>query len=353
MSVQIREIVENFPDLLTVVRGDSATQVVDLQTGATASSESLIFVSNRQQYLEAKDSAARVWVVSPDLIEHVPEFVPLVLRSPSPALALAGVARRFFPQTRHHKILAGPDIHPSAHIAASARVGAGCKIAPGVVIGEDCEIGEGCIIGANTVIEPGVKIGAHSHIHPLVFIAHGCQLGARCEIQTHTSIGNEGFGYAQDKAFNHHRITHYGRVVLEDDVHIGAGVQIDRGTFGDSRIGAGTKIDNHCHFGHNIQVGQRTLITGGMITAGSVTIGSYCVIGGRTTVKGHISLADRTHFGGMSVVGKSVDKPGEYAGFPLQTLREDMRVRATIKELPELAKNVKRILKHLGLKSST
>ena len=269
MSVQIREIVGAFPELLALSRGPDDASVGDLQTGVTASDTSLVFAATKPQLTEALGSPARALVVTPALVAEVPDTVPTVLVAASPQLALAKVAKRFFAQTRAHIILAGSRIHDSAWVSETAHLGRDCIIGPGVVIGDDCVLGDRCIVGANSVLEPGVKLGSGTHIHPLVFLGHGCELGRDCEVQPNTSIGMEGYGYAQDEKFNHYRITHYGRVILEDDVHVGAGVQIDRGTFEDSRIGRGTKIDNHCHFGHNIRIGQNNLITAAMITAGS------------------------------------------------------------------------------------
>ncbi|MBX3021460.1 MAG: UDP-3-O-(3-hydroxymyristoyl)glucosamine N-acyltransferase [Bdellovibrionales bacterium] len=349
MAVQIREILENFPDLLSLNRGAPDHSVTDIQTGTTASSQSLIFVSNRQQLEAAQESQSTTWVVGKDLVTLVPAKVTTLLVSPNPYLALAQVAKRLFPLTRHHQILSGAKIHDSARVSSSAQIGRECIIGPGAVIGDDCVLGDRCIVGANSVLEPGVKLGEGTHIHPLVFIGHSCELGKNCEVHPHTSIGTEGFGYAQDAKFNHYRITHFGRVILEDGVHIGAGVNIDRGTFEDSRIGAGTKIDNHCHFGHNIQIGRNTLITAGMITAGSVTIGNACVFGGRTTVGGHISIADQTQVGGHSVVQHTVEKAGQYAGFPLQPMKNELRLRVLLKDYPEVVKQVRRLSKHLGI----
>ncbi|NJL72351.1 MAG: hypothetical protein HC888_12625 [Candidatus Competibacteraceae bacterium] len=125
----------------------------------------------------------------------------------------------------------------------------------------------------------------------------------------------------------------------------------NRGTFEDSRIGEGTKIDNHCHFGHNIVIGKNTLVTGGMITAGSTTIGSNCVFGGRTTIKGHLSITDKCQFAGLSGITKNIMQPGEYGGLPLQRVQDELRTRASLPYVPELRKQVSRILKHLGLDS--
>lgn len=349
MSVTIQKIVEYFPDLVSLARGTQDAKIIDLRAPENAFAESLIFVGNQEHFRAALKSAAKSWLVSPNLVASVPASVANVLVSPSVPLSMALIGKQLFAQTRHHEIVRGEKIHPRAVISATARLGAGCIVGPGAVIGDDCVLGDGCVIGANAILEVGVKVGARTHIHPLVFIGHACELGEDCEVHPNTTIGSEGYGYAQDKEFNHYRITHYGRVIIEDRVHIGAGVQIDRGTFLDSRISSGAKIDNHCHFGHNIQIGKNTLITGGMITAGSVTIGSYCMFGGRTTVAGHLEITDRVHTGGLSGITKSITKPGQYGGLPLQDLRDEMRTRASLKSLPLLVKQVRQILKHLGL----
>ena len=351
MPVQIREIVDAFPDLLTRSRGPDDASVGDVQTGLTASDTSLVFVSTAAQLREAAASPTRAVVVAEKLSDQVPPSIATVIVARSTPLALARVCVKFFAQTRGHHVLEGPAVHPAAHVAASARLGEGCIVGPGAVIGEDCVIGDRCIIGANSVLEPGVTVGDDTHVHPLVFIGHSCVIGKRCEIKPNTSVGTEGFGYAQDAEFNHHRLTHYGRVVLDDDVHLGAGVQMDRGTFGDSRVGRGTKIDNHCHFGHNICIGEKNLITAAMITAGSTTIGNANVFGGRCTIKGHLTVGDRVQIAGISSIGKDLLKPGEYGGHPLQPLAEEMRSRASLKKLPALVRQVRQIMKHLGLEN--
>lgn len=353
MSLQILNIVENFPDFVTLARGSKTALISDLAAPENATPESLIFVGTLERFRRALSSPAKTWVVSKNFESQVPEAVSNVLVSPNVQLSMSLIAKRFFPQTGHFEIIRGERVHPAAIISQTAKLGAGCIVGPGAVIGDDCEVGDNCIIGAGAIIEPGVKIGARTHIHPLVFIGHQCELGTDCEVHPNTTIGSDGFGYAQDKEHNHYRITHYGRVILEDKVHIGAGVQIDRGTFLDSRIGSGTKIDNHCHFGHNIQIGKNTLITAGMITAGSVTLGSYCVFGGRTTIAGHLKVGDKIHIGGLSGVTKTIEEPGEYSGLPLQDLKAELRTRATLKHVPQMVKQVRRILKHLGLESES
>jgi UDP-3-O-[3-hydroxymyristoyl] glucosamine N-acyltransferase len=217
------------------------------------------------------------------------------------------------------------------------------------VISDGCVIGDEVIVGANTVLEPKVKVGRGTHIHPLVFIGHSCEIGAECEIKPNTTIGGEGFGFAHDEKGRHYRITHYGRVIIEDRVDIGAGVQIDRGTFDDSHIGEGTKIDNHSHFGHNIRIGEHSILVAGALVAGSVSIGSHCIIGGRTNIGGHLQITDGVQLMATSSVAKSIDKPGQYGGLPIQDAQDAMKTRAVQPLLPKLRKQVNRILKKLEM----
>ncbi len=349
MPIQVREIVENFPELVRLERGSAEHAISALQDPSLAKPQDLVFAGTEDHLQSALKCQSEAWLVDQSLLTQVPAKVKVVLSSKQVQLAMALIGRKYFAQTRNRQIVEGPKVAKSAIISASVQMGKDCIVGPGAVIGDQCTIGDHTIIGANAVIEANCKIGANCHIHPLVFIGHSCELGQNVEIHPHTTVGSEGFGYAQDAKINHHRITHYGRVVIEDDVHIGAGVQIDRGTFLDSRIGSGTKIDNHCHFGHNIIIGRNTIVVGSVIVAGSVKIGSYCVIGGRTTIAGHLEICDKVQIGGMSGITKSITEPGQYAGFPIQDLKADMRTRASIKKLPDLVRQMRQVLKHLGI----
>lgn len=352
-EVQIRDIVEKFPELLTVEKGPTDLRVQGLNAAAAANPHELIFISTPQHLEEALQSESPAWVVQKSLLTKIPEGRATILSTNAVPLCMALIGTTFFPITRNRVPIESHGlVSPSAQISPTAKIGKGCLIGPGAVISDDVVIGDGSRIGANAVIEPGVVIGKNCTIHPLVFIGHGCVLGDRVEIKPSSVIGGEGFGYGQDTKFNHYRIHHYGRVVLEDDVNIGSNVLIDRGTYLDSRIGRGARIDNHCHFGHNIEIGANTLVTASMITAGSVKIGSNCVFGGRTTVTGHIEIADNVHIGGMAGITKSITKPGKYGGFPLQPLSESLRTRGALLKVPKMVKQMKLIMSKLGMDSS-
>lgn len=349
MSVTIDEILKKFPAQISLHSGNQEIEISGLNAPQLAKKTEIVFLSQPQHLMNARNGKSQIWVVQDSLIQQIEKPPTCLLQSHNPVLAMAFIGRTFFPRNEYFQIVDDQKIHPSAVISESAKVGENVRIGPGAVIGKHVTIGAGTVVGANAVIENRAEIGAECIIHPLVMIAREVILKNRVEVLPHSTIGSDGFGYAQDEKTNHHRLVHYGRVVLEDDVHIGAGVQIDRGTFGDTVVGKGTKIDNHCHIAHNVQIGEKTLITGGFISAGSSTIGSYCVIGGRTTVSGHISITDRVQLGGLSGVAQSIDAPGAYAGFPLQTVKESLRTRSLIADLPKLRSQVREILKHLNL----
>ncbi|MCK5363249.1 MAG: hypothetical protein KAR22_09785, partial [Gammaproteobacteria bacterium] len=246
MTLRVSDIIENFPKLLQLIRGDVQTEVSRPRPPSAPEAACILFLNDRRLIEDAVDSAASVLVVSDaDADDAALEGASqTLLRSPSPELALALVARAFFPVTVYRQGFDGSRIHPSAVISESAEISEDTIVGPNAVIGSKVRIGGSCIIGANSTVEADVMIGEGSHIHANVFIAHGTLVGKNCEIHPMTSLGTEGFGYAHDEQFNHYRHVHYGRLVIEDDVHVGAGVKIDRGHFTDSVIGRGTKIDN-------------------------------------------------------------------------------------------------------------
>lgn len=352
MAITVAELLNEFSSLISWSRGPKDALISNINSPLLADGESLVFIPDEAHLKLCGDSRTNVFVVQTNLISKMPTLEgKTLLMSPNPKLVMAMVGKKFFPVTLHQTPVDQHHIHPSAIISKSAKLGADIKIGPGAVIGDHVTLGSGSIIGANSVIEPRVSIGARTHIHPLVFIGHHTQIGEDCEIKSNSSIGGEGFGYAHDEKGEQYRVTHYGKVVIEDRVHIGSGVQVDRGTFADSRIGAGTKIDNHCHFGHNIEIGKNTVLTGGTLTAGSAKIGSYCVVGGRTTISGHISIADKTQIAGLSGVSKTISEPGAYGGYPLQKVKDHLKTTASMATLPALRKQVAKISKKLGLES--
>lgn len=346
----LSELLEIFSDQVKLISGSVDRVIEGLSQPSEANAHDLIALSEPNHLEEAKQGRARVWIISPKLVSddlRANQEITL-LSSENPKLTLALVAKKFFRPSDHHLPAGNENIHPSAVIDSTAKLSANVIVGPQAVIGKGCVIEENCVIGAGCVIENNVRIGARSHIHPLAFIGHDCELGEECEVKPHAVIGGEGFGYATDvKNLKHHRVTHFGRVILGDRVHIGSGTTVDRGTFSDSKIGDDAKIDNLCHFGHNIEIGHGTIITGGVVVAGSVKIGSACVIGGGTSIAGHLEIVDQVQIGGRSGVTKSITSPGAYGGHPLQPLKDYLRTQSSLPSLPGLRKSVQKLLKRI------
>ena len=273
-----------------------------------------------------------------------------VLLATNVELAMASVISHFFLKTPYtNRSVQG--IHPTAIVSENAKIGAGARVGPNTFIGANVIIGGNVYIGANAVIEDEAEIGSDTVIHPQVFIGHSTLIGQRCEIHPQTVIGKEGFGYAHDELGNHYKIPHQGRVVLEDDVHVGSSVTIDRATFGETRIEAGVKTDNQIHIGHNCRIGKNSLLIAGYLMAGSSRVGANFLAGGKAVVTGHINICDNVQLSALSAAGKDITKPGAYGGVPLMPLREHIKMKAAMMHLAEMRKQVKRLLKHAGFES--
>lgn len=265
--------------------------------------------------------------------------------SPAVSLALAKIGFQFFNVVTEKTAFDGHKIHPSAVVSDSAELHESVVVGPNTTIGPGCKLSENVVVGANCTLEANCTLGEGTYLRSQVFIGQGTIIGKSCEIHPQAAIATEGFGYAQDQEFNHHHIPHYGNAILEDRVHIGAGVTLDRGTFGSSLIGAGTIIDNQCHFGHNFVCGKKCIFTGGIVVAGSVTIGDACVLGGRTTISGHLKITSQVRLAGLSGVTKDITEPGEYGGYPLQPLKDSLRSLSTLPHLPAMRKSLKSLEK--------
>jgi len=352
MTVRVSDIIEKFPNLLRVSRGDVQTEISRPRSPSSPEPGCILFLNERRLIGSAVASPASVLVVADaEADEPVLEGAPqALLLSPSPELALALVARAFFPGTTYKHGFDGARVHPSAVISESASIAEDTIVGPNAVIGANVRIDGACVIGANATIEADAVIGEGSHIHANVFVAHGTIIGKRCEIHPTTSLGTEGFGYAHDEQFNHYRHTHYGRLIIEDDVHVGACVTIDRGHFVDSVIGRGTKIDNHCHLAHNIQVGKNCLMVADFMAAGTVVIGDNNVFGGCTGISDHVTVGSNMQFAAQTAIYKDIDEPGNaFGGHPLQPVKDYLKSCASIAHLPGIRKNVARIMHKLGM----
>ncbi len=240
-----------------------------------------------------------------------------------------------------------PQIHGSAVIHPSCEIGDGSRIGPQVVLGQGVRIGKETAVMAGSVIEQGAVIGDRSIVHPNATIGYDCEIGDEVIVQSGAIIGSEGYGFAQDEKGRSHRIPQLGRVVIEERVSIGSGSCIDRGTYGETRIGAGTKIDNLCHIAHNVEIGRDCLLTAGFVVAGSTKIGDRVIASGQTGVLDHREICSDVVLLHRAGVTENIDKPGMYAGVPAQPLSSYMRNTVMLKKLSELRNRVRQLERKL------
>lgn len=244
-----------------------------------------------------------------------------------------------------------PGVHPSAVVHPTARVPASASIAAHCHIGRNVELGEQVVIGPGCVIGDHVSIGEGSCLHGNVTVYAGCVLGRQCILSSGVVIGADGFGYAEQDG-RWVKIPQVGRVVLEDEVEIGANTTIDRGALDDTVIGTGCKLDNLVQVGHNCRIGAHTVIAGCVGIAGSARIGSHCRIGGAAMILGHLEIADGVTVSPGSMITRSLPKADTYTALmPFQTHGDWLRTAAQLRHLGDMARRIAHLEKELdGLK---
>ena len=241
-----------------------------------------------------------------------------------------------------------PGIAASAVIDSTAQVPASCSIGPNVVIEANVELGEGVVIGSASVVGKGASIGAGSRLQSNVVIYHGCKMGQSCHVASGTVIGADGFGYAnQSGAWV--KIPQVGRVIIGNNVDIGANSTIDRGALDDTIIEDGVKLDNLIQVGHNCIIGEHTVIAGCVGIAGSAKIGKRCRIGGAAMILGHLEIADDVTVSPGSMITRSLHKSDTYTALmPFQAHAEWLKTAANLRHLGDLTDRIKQLEKQVA-----
>jgi UDP-3-O-[3-hydroxymyristoyl] glucosamine N-acyltransferase len=319
------------------VIGDASRRIDGVADLRTAGPTQIGFMRDQKYRESAVATAAGCVITGEPLPGNVTQIVVADV-----GVAYAKVALHFHPALRAlvHRVHPTATVHPEAELLAPveigplavvgrARVGTGSVIMSGVSIGDGCSIGSDCIVYPNAVIYPGVRLGDR-------VVIHGCVV-----------IGSDGFGYAREDG-RWHKVPQLGGVVIEDDVEIGAGCAIDRGAIGDTRIGAGTKIDNHCHVAHNCNIGRDVAMAAGAMIAGSTKLGDRVTLGGHVVVAGHIEICADARIGGSSLVFDSVGEPGDYMGWGLQEFRQFGRFRRALRELVDMQSDLAELKRRVG-----
>ena len=332
MSQNLRSLAEKLGCHLL---GDPSVTVSRVSSLQSATSDSLVFVDDAQ-HLDAAIRSQAAAIIAGD-------FATTTFTGPGPkSLLISSHPRLTF--ARAAMLLREPEktraIHPSAVVAASARIGKNVSIGPHAVIGENAEIGDETTIGPGAVIGDNVEIGTHCRIDANVTVYPGVRLGNRVIIQAGAVLGSEGFGYVRDPhTGRYEQSPQIGRLILEDDVEIGANSTIDRGALDETRIRQGTKIDNLVHIGHNCQLGENVIIAAQTGLSGSVTIEDNVIMGGQVGIGDHARVEAGAMIGGQAgILPKKVLRGNGvvFWGTPAKPVRE------YLKELAFLARSARK-----------
>lgn len=240
-------------------------------------------------------------------------------------------------------------VSQKAEVHFEAKLGKDVAVGPFTVIKGRTLVGDRTRIGANCYVGHNARIGKDCLIHPRAYIGDYCELGDRVILQPGAVVGSDGYGYETDpKTGKHHKIQQVGRVVLEEDVEVGANTTIDRAATGETRIGAGTKIDNLVQLGHNVVTGRNCLIISQVGVAGSTKVGNQVVLAGQVGVAGHISIGDGAVITAQTGVMSDVPAKAILFGSPARPHREAMKLQALLGKLPELFDTVKKAKALIG-----
>lgn len=261
-----------------------------------------------------------------------------VLRAKDAYVAYTLALRTFFPAAA-----VVPGVHPSAVIDATASVADDCEIGANVVIGPGCSVAAGVRIFPNVTLYEGVRIGPGTTIHSGVSIRENCEVGANCIIHNNSTIGSDGFGYARTPDKKWLKIPQTGRVVLEDDVEIGANSAIDCASVGETRIKCGAKIDNLVQIGHSCTVDEDALICSQTGLAGSSHIGKRVILTGQVGIAGHLKIGDDAVFTAKSGISHDVEPGKVMSGIPAFDNRDWLRSTAAFRKLGDMASRLRKL----------
>lgn len=323
------------------VEGDPDRAVEAVRSLEAAGPCDLSVLKSPRYREQAEASLAGSLLVGPALAAAVSGRDLLVVGDPDFALARL-VAVLHPPPQREPGVHAtavletGCQVDPSAYVGPYAVIGAGSRIGAGAAVHASVSIGRGCVVGEGAVL------------HPHAVLYDDTQIGANTVVHAGVVLGADGFGYAAQGSVRH-KVPQVGRVVVEEDVEIGANSTIDRATLGETRIGSGTKIDNLVQVGHNVRVGRHCILCGQAGIAGSARLGDGVVLAGQSGVSGHIELGDRVQVAAKSAALSTVEAGGVVAGIPAVDLRQWRRQVALLSRLGEMSRRLKALEKKLGV----
>lgn len=319
-----------------VIEGNGDVEICAVAGLKEASAGDISFLANPKYAAQVAETSASAVIVPSDWDRPVK---CAIIRSENSDQAFAQIADFFY-----EPVPAAPaGVHASASVAESAQLAAGVAIGANVVIEEGVVIGANTVIQANCVIGYKSIIGADCLLYPLVSTREFTEIGDRVIIHNGTVVGSDGFGYAVQKDGSRTKIAQIGKVVIEDDVEIGANVAIDRARFGKTKIGKGSKIDNLVQIAHNVVIGEHTVMCGQSGVSGSTTIGSRVILAGQAGLAGHLEVGDGAIVGAQAGVMKDVKDKDFVIGSPAMSHLQTKKMIASMITLPKLKDKIKQL----------
>ncbi len=321
-------------------RGDVAVR--RMATLDEAGPEDVSFYASARYAAAFAATRAGAVLVSPELADAdgAPGAARIVVERPHEAML------RVLPAL-HRPAPRVPGIHPTAIVGRGVTLGDEVTVEPYAVLGDGATLGDRAWIGAHAVVGEGAAVGDDSRLFPHATLYAGTAVGRRVAVHAGARLGSDGFGYVFGDGA-HQKIPHVGRCVVEDDVEIGANTTIDRGSVGDTVIGAGTKIDNLVHLGHNVRVGRLCLIMAQVGVSGSTVIGDGVILAGQAGLAGHITVGKGARIGGQAGVFGDVPDGATYSGYPARPHKEALRAQAMLFRLSTLGRALERLVARAG-----
>ncbi len=326
------------------VHGDPALVLSGVRALEDAGPADLSLLTQARYRPAALASRAGALLAAPSWAGDADLAARNLLLADDPALALARILGLFHPPPAPR-----PGVHPTAVVEEGAVIDPGARIGAYAVVGEGSAVAAGAVLEAHVVVGKGCTVGPGAVLHPHVVLYDGVEVGERSVVHAGTVLGADGFGYATHQGV-HHKVPQVGRVVVEADVEIGANSAVDRATLGETRIGAGTKVDNLVQVGHNVRVGKASILCGQAGIAGSTRLGDGVVLAGQAGVAGHLEVGSHVQVAAKSALLHSVDK-GRFAGIPAVELGAWRRQAVALPRLSEILRRLKALENALGQKT--
>jgi len=341
MTIRLEQVVESLGGQL---KGDAQISVIGIAPLDVATASHVTFLSNAKFLVQAEQTQAAALILSELDDAALHEYSGARIVCKNPYAYFARTAQLFFAQAALP--LAG-GVHSSACIDASVRLAASAVIGPQVVIEAGAIIGERAVIDAGGYIGRNAQVGADTHFYARVTLHAGCEIGERGIVHSGVVIGADGFGFANEGG-EWIKIPQVGRVIIGNDVEIGANTTIDRGALADTILEDGVKLDNQIQIAHNCHIGAHTAIAACAGIAGSARIGKYCSIGGAAMIHGHITIADRVHVSAGTLALRSILEPGQYTGFyPIAKHGEWEKSAALVRNLTSMREKIRALEKKI------